>query len=50
MAAKKVACDCGATIRADSDDQLVQRVQEHARQIHDMDLSREQILAMSEPA
>jgi predicted small metal-binding protein len=49
MAEKQVSCDCGTTIRADSDGQLVERVQEHARSVHDMDLTREQILSMAEP-
>ena len=48
--AKKVACDCGKTIREQSDDALVAAVQQHARDVHRMDLSREQVLAMAEPA
>lgn len=48
--AKKVACDCGTVIRAESDEVLVADVQRHARQVHDMQLSREQVLAMAEPA
>ena len=47
--AKKVACDCGKVIREQSDDDLVKAVQEHAKDVHDMDLSREQVLAMAEP-
>ena len=50
MSSKKVSCDCGTTIRGDTDDQLVTRVQQHARDTHGMDLSREQILSMAEPA
>lgn len=49
MAAKQVSCDCGKQIREESDDQLVRSVQEHAREVHNMDLSREQILSMAEP-
>lgn len=49
MAEKQVACDCGAVIREPSDDQLVAQVQRHAREVHGMDLSREQVLAMAEP-
>ncbi|HSJ62807.1 MAG TPA: DUF1059 domain-containing protein [Gemmatimonadaceae bacterium] len=50
MVEKKVSCDCGKTIHAHSDDELVRTVQEHARSVHAMDLSREQVLAMAEPA
>ena len=50
MAEKKVACDCGKTMRASNDDQLVRDVQQHAKQVHNMDLSRDQVLAMAQPA
>jgi len=48
--AKKVSCDCGKTIREQTDDALVAAVQRHAREVHRMELSREQVLAMAEPA
>jgi predicted small metal-binding protein len=50
MADKKVACDCGKTIHAKTDDELIRAVQEHAQSVHSMNLSREQVLAMAEPA
>lgn len=50
MAAKQVNCDCGKTIRETDDDRLVKAVQKHAREVHDMDLSREQVLSMAQPA
>lgn len=49
MAQKQVSCDCGKVIREQSDDSLVAAVQAHASEVHDMDLSREQVLAMAEP-
>ena len=49
MSEKQVACDCGATVREATDDQLVAAVQAHAREVHDMELSREQVLSMAEP-
>ena len=49
MAEKKVSCDCGATIREEGDDRLVSAVQQHAKEVHGMDLSRDQVLAMAEP-
>ena len=48
MNEKQVSCDCGATIREASDDALVEAVQKHAKQVHDMELSRDQVLAMAE--
>lgn len=50
MSAKKVACDCGKVIRESTDEELVKSVQEHASEVHNMQLSREQVLAMAEPA
>jgi predicted small metal-binding protein len=50
MSEKKVTCDCGKTLRAGSDDQLVTDVQKHAKDVHNMNLTRDQILAMAEPA
>ena len=49
MAQKQVSCDCGKTIRESSDDQLVATVQQHAKEVHNMDLSRDQVLSMAEP-
>ena len=44
---KEVKCDCGKTIREDGDDQLVSSVQKHAKEVHDMELTREQVLGMA---
>lgn len=49
MVNKQVSCDCGTIIREQGDDQLVAAVQQHAREVHGMDLTREQVLAMAEP-
>jgi predicted small metal-binding protein len=43
-----VTCDCGTTIREASDDTLVTAVQTHARQVHQMEMTREQVLSMAE--
>jgi predicted small metal-binding protein len=48
--AKKVTCDCGKTMREPDDEKLVQTVQKHAKEVHNMTLTREQVLAMAEPA
>lgn len=50
MSGKKVCCDCGKTIHARTDEELVRDVQTHAQEVHKMELSRDQILAMAEPA
>lgn len=47
---KKVECECGVTITASSDDELVRLVQEHGREVHDMEIEREQALSMAQPA
>ena len=47
--AKIMQCDCGYVVRGETDDELVANVQEHAREVHDMELTREQILAMAQP-
>ncbi|HVL97726.1 MAG TPA: DUF1059 domain-containing protein [Egibacteraceae bacterium] len=47
---KVIRCDCGYVARGDSDDQLVSVAQRHAREVHGMELSPEQVLAMAEPA
>jgi predicted small metal-binding protein len=46
---KIINCSCGYIVRAESDDQLVAKAQEHAKQVHQMDLTREQALAMARP-
>lgn len=47
---KVITCPCGFVLKADSDDQLVAKAQQHAKDVHQMDLSREQALAMARPA
>ncbi|HSJ24145.1 MAG TPA: DUF1059 domain-containing protein [Longimicrobiales bacterium] len=49
MSKKQVSCDCGKVITAASDEELVTSVQQHAREVHNMELSRDQVLAMAEP-
>jgi predicted small metal-binding protein len=46
--AKIMRCDCGYVVRGETDDELVANVQKHARETHDMDLTREQVLAMAQ--
>ena len=49
MSGKKVNCDCGATIEQTNDDALVEEVQKHAIEVHNLELTRDQILSMAEP-
>ena len=46
--AKIMQCDCGHVVRGETDDEIVANVQKHAREVHDMDLTREQVLAMAQ--
>lgn len=45
---KKVMCPpCGTEITAQTDDELVRKVQEHAKKEHATDLTREHILEVA---
>jgi predicted small metal-binding protein len=49
--AQKVDCPCGATVRGESDDELVANVEQHVQDQHpDMvgTMSRDQILGMAQ--
>ena len=44
-----VRCDCGFEVRGD-ESKLVPAVQRHGREAHNMEVTREQVLAMARPA
>jgi predicted small metal-binding protein len=44
----RVSCDCGWTARG-PEDELVRRIQEHAREVHGLDVTPEQALAQARP-
>lgn len=47
---KIVNCPCGATVRGNTDEELVSNVQSHALDVHDgMVITREQALEMAKP-
>ena len=48
--AKIIQCDCGYVARGETDDELVADAQKHAREVHNMELTREQVLGMAQPA
>jgi len=50
---KVINCECGQIVRAESDDELVAKVEEHVRTAHPElagQISRDDILAMAEAA
>jgi predicted small metal-binding protein len=44
--AKSIRCECGYLASAETADELVADIQRHARNEHQMELTREQVLAM----
>ena len=46
---KVIQCPCGYIVRADNEEELVVNAQQHAREVHGMELTREQALAMARP-
>jgi predicted small metal-binding protein len=47
---KRVNCDCGWSYESDQEDALVQAVQKHAKEVHNLDgVTREQALAQAKP-
>jgi predicted small metal-binding protein len=47
---KVINCPCGYIVKGETENELITRAQQHAKQVHQMDLSREQALAMAKPA
>ncbi len=53
VVAKVVNCECGATVRAENDDELVKQVEQHVESAHPEmvgTMSREDILGMAKEA
>ena len=48
--AKVIECPCGVVLRGENDDETIAGAQRHARENHDMALSREQAISMARPA
>ena len=44
---KMFTCECGVVIRGRDDNDLVNQAQRHAREVHHMQITREQVLAMA---
>ena len=47
---KVIECPCGVVLRGTDDDDTVTRAQRHASENHEMELTREQAIAMARPA
>ncbi len=45
--AKLFTCECGVVLRGVDDDDLVAKAQSHAREVHHVEITREQVLAMA---
>ncbi len=43
-----LTCECGFSVQG-TDDELVDAAQRHGREVHNMDISREDVLAMAKP-
>ena len=46
---KVITCPCGVVIRGATDADVVAQAQKHAKEVHQMDLTTEQALAMARP-
>lgn len=47
---KVIECPCGVVLEGKSDSEVVERAQAHAAEVHEMELSDDQALAMAHPA
>jgi predicted small metal-binding protein len=45
-----INCDCGVTVRGDDEDEISKNAISHAKDAHGMTITREQALALAEPA
>lgn len=45
-----IECPCGALLRSDEPEDVVRQARQHAREVHEMDLSEEQARSMARPA
>lgn len=45
-----INCDCGHVVRGATEDELVDNAARHAREVHGIDLTREQALSLAVPA
>ena len=48
--AKIINCDCGYVVRGETDDEIVENAQAHARDVHGMEITPAQVLALAVPS
>ena len=48
--AKVVNCPCGEVLKAETDDELVTLVQKHGKDVHNQEPTRDEVMAMAQPA
>ena len=44
-----ITCPCGVVLRAQSNDEVISLAQQHAKEAHSMDLTRDEALSMARP-
>jgi predicted small metal-binding protein len=50
MSGQTIECPCGTVLRGTDVDDVVTEAQQHAKSVHDMDLSDEQARSMARPS
>ncbi len=50
MTGHTIECPCGTVLRASDEDEVVTIAQEHARSVHDMELTDDDARAMARPS
>ena len=50
MSGNTIECPCGTVLRGADEDAVVVEAQQHAKSVHDMDLSDDQAREMSRPS
>lgn len=46
---KVIRCDCGFIARGSTEDELFKVIHKHAKEVHGVEMTREQAMAMAEP-
>lgn len=50
MSGHTIECPCGTVLRGADEDEVVAEAQQHAKTVHDMDLTDDQAREMSRPS
>jgi predicted small metal-binding protein len=50
MSGHTIECPCGTVLRGTDEDAVVAEAQQHAKAVHDMDLTDDQARAMARPS